>query len=72
MTTTITITIRCDHQDADGFCGSAYRYPGTIAEARRTALAYGWQLGQLGQLDLCPRCVSRTAKATDPQEGSYA
>ena len=58
MSTTVTVTIRCDRRDADGWCGSAYRHPYPVANARQAARGHGWQL--TGNGDLCPRCASRT------------
>lgn len=61
---TVTIGIRCDHRDPDGYCGSAFRSnrPGTLAEVRREAAGYGWWLGER---DLCPRCAGRESSC-DP------
>lgn len=59
MSTSITVVIYCDHRDGDGYCGSVFRRPGTVAEVRQEATGYGWQLGDP---DLCPRHNSAAAE----------
>lgn len=63
MSTTITVAIRCDHRDTAGYCGSVYRHPYPVVNARRAARGFGWQLTSNG--DLCPGCATRASSTAE-------